>query len=121
MFPLTVAVDCAKSATQMPTTPTSVSSSSAIKAVIFDADGTLLDSLGPHVDFCHAMNDKYCDGKLPLPPRDQGKQSLLALFLLRSCAGDERIGTKRKQHKQTVLTFCSLLTMSQGNPFTPHQ
>ena len=27
-----------------------------LAALIFDADGTLLDSLPPHVDFCHAMN-----------------------------------------------------------------
>lgn len=24
-----------------------------VKAILFDADGTLLDSLPPHVDFCH--------------------------------------------------------------------
>ena len=62
---------------------------------LFDADGTLLDSLPPHVDFCHvsrrslvlfsncaltafnyvfqAMNNKYCEGKLSIPPRTDGR------------------------------------------------
>ena len=35
-------------------------------AIVFDADGTLLDSLPPHVAFCRAMNDKYACG-LSLP------------------------------------------------------
>ena len=38
------------------------------QAVIFDADGTLLDSLPPHVDFCHAMNAELGLG-LTLPAR----------------------------------------------------
>jgi phosphoglycolate phosphatase len=36
-------------------------------AILFDADGTLVDSLPPHVDFCHAMNVKHGCG-LSLPP-----------------------------------------------------
>jgi len=43
------------------------------KAVIFDADGTLLDSLPPHVDFCHAMNAKLGLGLDSLPDRNSGR------------------------------------------------
>eukprot|EP00750_Incisomonas_marina_P000139 INCI10144.1.p1 GENE.INCI10144.1~~INCI10144.1.p1 ORF type:complete len:441 (+),score=91.75 INCI10144.1:174-1496(+) len=45
-----------------------------VKAILFDADGTLLDSLPPHVDFCHAMNEKYCSGNLNIPPRTEGRR-----------------------------------------------
>ena len=44
------------------------SSSTAPCAVLFDADGTLLDSLPPHVDFCHMMNAEL-GLKLSLPDR----------------------------------------------------
>ena len=39
------------------------------RAVLFDADGTLLNSLPPHVDFVHTMNDELELG-LSLPSRD---------------------------------------------------
>lgn len=38
------------------------------EAILFDADGTLLDSLPPHVDFCHNMNRELGLG-LTLPDR----------------------------------------------------
>jgi beta-phosphoglucomutase-like phosphatase (HAD superfamily) len=28
-----------------------------MKAIVFDVDGMLLDSLGPHVLFCYEMNE----------------------------------------------------------------
>ena len=37
-----------------------------VKAAVFDADGTLVDSLPPHVGFCHEMNSKF-DCGLTLP------------------------------------------------------
>ena len=37
--------------------------------VLFDADGTLLDSLPPHIDFCHKMNEELGLG-LTLPDRN---------------------------------------------------
>lgn len=40
------------------------------RIVIFDADGTLLDSLPPHIDFCHTMNEELNLG-LMLPARTQ--------------------------------------------------
>lgn len=30
-----------------------------LEAIIFDADGTLIDSLPPHIDFCHQMNAEF--------------------------------------------------------------
>ena len=41
-------------------------SSASIRAVVFDADGTLLNSLPPHVAFCHEMNEKF-NANLVLP------------------------------------------------------
>jgi hypothetical protein len=38
----------------------------SVKSVVFDADGTLLDSLPPHIDFCHEMNKQF-GTKLELP------------------------------------------------------
>lgn len=41
------------------------------KAVLFDADGTLLDSLPPHIDFLHARNAELPpEHRLTLPARD---------------------------------------------------
>ena len=39
------------------------------QAILFDADGTLLNSLPPHIDFCHKMNDEL-SLDLPLPSRE---------------------------------------------------
>ena len=39
------------------------------QALLFDADGTLLDSLPPHISFCQTMNDELGLG-LQLPNRD---------------------------------------------------
>ena len=41
--------------------------------VIFDADGTLADSLPPHIAFCHAMNEEL-DAGLQLPADDDIQQ-----------------------------------------------
>lgn len=38
------------------------------RVILFDADGTLIDSLPPHIDFCHKMNSELSLG-LSLPDR----------------------------------------------------
>ncbi|MBW2987441.1 HAD family hydrolase [Candidatus Woesearchaeota archaeon] len=44
-----------------------------IEAVLFDVDGVLIDSLGPHVDFCRDMNERFNVG-LTVPLPEDGKQ-----------------------------------------------
>ena len=46
-----------------------LTAASRTRAILFDADGTLLDSLPPHVDFCHMLNAELGLG-LELPRRD---------------------------------------------------
>jgi len=43
-----------------------------MKAIVFDVDGVLLDSLAPHVLFCHDMNARFKLG-LKLPKVSEGK------------------------------------------------
>lgn len=38
-----------------------------LRAVVFDADGTLLDSLGPHVAFCRRMSERHTGGAVAVP------------------------------------------------------
>jgi phosphoglycolate phosphatase len=44
-----------------------------MRAIVFDVDGVLLDSLAPHVKFCHDMNERFNLG-LKLPSLENGKE-----------------------------------------------
>ena len=44
-----------------------------MKAIVFDVDGVLVDSLEPHVQFCRDMNEKFKIG-LKLPKPGDGKR-----------------------------------------------
>ncbi len=43
-----------------------------MKAIVFDVDGVLVDSLETHVEFCREMNKRFKVG-LTLPPPGKGK------------------------------------------------
>ncbi len=48
-----------------------------MKAIVFDVDGVLIDSLAPHVRFCHDMNERFKLGlKLPVPENSNYKANV---------------------------------------------
>ena len=75
-------------------------------AVIFDVDGTLADSLPPHVAFCHAMNEELGAG-LQLPPTSDlaGCRALAAApmdnFLRRAGFAESDVATAVQRYESS--------------------
>ena len=75
-------------------------------AVIFDVDGTLADSLPPHVAFCHAMNAELGAGlQLPATSDLAGCRALAAApmdnFLRRAGFAESDVATAVQRYEKT--------------------
>ena len=79
-------------------------------AVVFDADGTLLDSLPPHVGFCHSMNAEL-GASLQLPAIDDiaGCRALSAApmenFLRKAGFSEPHVAAAIKRYEDSFATM----------------
>ena len=86
-----------------------MASSSAKLGIVFDADGTLIDSLPPHVSFVRAMNEEKGFGLiLPEPADLEGSRSIAAApmraFFQKAGFPDEALDRLVEEYRMTFAT-----------------